>query len=202
MLEPTVEPIDRTRLALFEDKWGKFIKAVENVPCETHEQQNYWGKVLAEANHAINEVEKDRKELIAPILESQRTTNAAFKKAVAFAEAVKDLAKDKIAGAREANLKAQETARLAASTAAAAGDTKAVMAAVQSIPDELAIAGAGGRWEWVASVVNKALVPSDYLVVDEKRLKDYAKAFAKSESIPCVPGIHWTRKSVVIAGRT
>lgn len=196
-----IEPIDKTKLQEFSDRWRQFYSTIEKLPCETEEQQNYWSRVLNDAHLALMAVEGERKELIAPILESQRTVNSAFKQASTFAEDVKALAKKKLSEAREAERVAQEKARALVAEVAATGDETRLVEVVKALPQDAHIAGTSTRWEWEASVVDMSLVPRDYLAVDTRKLKDYAKAFSKSESIPPIPGVVFTKKAAVIVGR-
>ena len=156
---------------------------------------------VAEGGEVLQTIEADRELLVRPIIESKRTVDETFRKSSAFADRVKELCKTKIGAAREARLAAQQALRLQAAEAAARGDSTAVLAAVQAIPDEVVTKGAGGGWAWAPEVVDSSIVPEAYKTVDLKKLQAYAKAFASSDTIPEVRGVVFKRVSRVIAGK-
>ena len=198
-----VDPIDRTQLALTTKKWVETYEATEALPClaTNEDQQRWWGKLLADAQDALRVLEEERINLTRPILESKRGVDSAFGEVAKVVERFKNLAKTKLATAREELAALQTTQRELAATHAAAGDSAAVLAAVAAIPEDISVPGAGGGWAWTFEVVDPKAVPADYLVVDEKKLSAYAKAFKKSENIPGIPGVVFRRVAKVIAGR-
>ena len=197
----TVEAIDRHNLAEVQAKWAQLVSACEGLACESAEQQQWWGRLLADAQEALVAIESDRRVLILPILEAQKTTNAAFRKASDAAEAMKSLAKEKLAAAREKALATRNEVLASVEAAAARGDSEAVLAGVAMIPLEVTTKGAGGGWTWEPTVVDESEVPRDFMQVNTKALATYAKAYAKSETIPGVPGVVFKRTARVIAGK-
>ena len=191
--------VDRTRLEAARTYWTDVLAAVKDLPCETPDQKQWWADQLTAAQGVLKSLDAEREELVRPLIDDKARIDGLYRAARQPAEQAKDLIKTKLAGFEERLALAQRAAQEAARLAAQAGDTEACTAALAAIPEAVQATGASTQWEWVPSVLDAALVPDTFKVVDESALKRYAKAYAKQDVIPAVPGVVFERKAKISA---
>jgi hypothetical protein len=197
--DTVIVAIDRHRLAQDAALVSDLATAARLVPCDTATAEAWWVLKLDAVHALIQELEADREVLVRPLLRDKRLVDEAFKAVTGPATALKDTIKGKLAGRQEALRLAQAAAQEAARAAAEAGDLVACGAALAAIPETSTIDGAKTQWLWEAEVVDATIVPRQFLKVDEAALAKFAKAFAKEETIPDVPGVEFRRTARVSA---
>jgi len=185
--------VDKNKLASLAHRWTEALSILADLPCSSAAEEEWWVGRLDAAQMELKSIEAEREELVRPILRDKKLVDAAFKEATAPLEKAKDLIKQKLAARQETLRAAQVAVQEAARLAAVAGDHAACAQALAAIPETHSVDGAKTQWVWEPAVVDAAAVPREYLAVDEKKLAAYAKAFAKSESIPAVPGVSFRR---------
>ena len=197
--ETIIVAIDRHKLAQDAQLVETLIEHAAVVPCEDAVQEEWWVRKLDAVHALLNELEDERELLVRPLLRDKRLVDEAFKTVTVPAERVKALIKAKLAGRQESLRLAQTAAQEAARDAAQAGDHAACAAALAAIPETATLTGAKTQWVWEATVSDNLSVPREFLMVDEKALAKFAKAFAASEMIPDVPGVTFKRTARVSA---
>jgi hypothetical protein len=184
-----VDPINRHRLATVQRHFESELAQVRDLPCDTPEQEQWWGDLGTRAQAAIKELEEERVLTTKPINEDLRRINGEYRTAAALAEAVKALVKLKLEDAANARLAAQEATRALAASAAAAGDSAGCSEALAAIPDDVRSAGVRTPfvWSWLLWDITK--VPSTYVQPDDKALNRLCRATPTDGDPPSVPGI-------------
>ena len=185
--------IDRYKLACDAELVGELLELALTLPCVNADHEAWWVLKLSAVHALIGELEAEREVLVRPLLRDKKLVDEAFKVVTGPAEKVKTLIKDKIAAHQESLRLAQTAAQEAARLAAEAGDHEACALALAAIPETVTVVGATTQWLWEATVTDRAAVPRQYLMVDERALASYAKTFSGSESIPAVPGVTFKR---------
>lgn len=191
--------IDRYKLATCAELVRGLLESAISLPCESPEHEAWWVAKLDVVHAMTKELEADREVLVRPLLRDKKIVDEAFKEVTEAAQAVKNMIKAKIAGRQESLRLAQTAAQEAARAAAQAGDHVACQEALAAIPETASLTGAKTQWLWEAKVTDNLSVPRQFLMVDEKALAKYAKAFAASETIPEVPGVSFKRTARVSA---
>ena len=192
-----IVPIDMHHLTAVATKWTDAAAAVAELECATPEQEAWWAGLLAQTHTQIKSIEADREALVRPLLDDKRRVDAAFNVATAPVEAFKALCKSKLAGAQEARLALDTAHREVARLAAVNGDVAGCMLALEAIP--AAAPAVATQWTWVGTVTDPLTVGLAFMSVDEKKIRAYASAHAKSETIPPVPGIAFVRTAKIIS---
>lgn len=182
-----IEAIDRTELAQIAQYWTEALQEIEALACETEDQLQWWGSILAGASSALKASAEERETLVRPILEAKRTVDAAFKHSDACVEAVKQLAKRKIASFHQARAEERRVGLALVAEAAQAGDAAAFGVAVQAVPSEAVMVGTAVTWVWQYTVLDVQKIPREFLVVNDAAIKAHLKAGGT------VPGIAASR---------
>ena len=157
-----------------------------------------------------NEIEEQRKALVKPIDEARKRLQAFFSGPLGFLEQAEAILKRKLVGfqteqerlRREEQAKADEAARkerekLAARAAKAEQSGKVekaeqLAAAAASVAAPIMqrevpkVAGIKTREVWLFEITDAALVPREYLVVDESRVRRVVQALKADTKIPGV----------------
>lgn len=197
--ETIIVAINRYKLATCAELVTGLLEYAISLPCESAEHEAWWVSKLDVVHAMTKDLESDRETLVRPLLRDKRLVDEAFKEVTAPAEAVKNMIKGKLSGWQEVQRLAQTAAQEAARDAAQAGDHVACAAALAAIPETASLTGAKTQWLWEATVTDNLSVPRQFLMVNEKALAKYAKAFAASETIPAVPGVTFKRTARISA---
>lgn len=135
------------------------------------------GEELQEVKAVRIRIENERCKITKPMNDSLRATNAFFAKADEPYERAEDVLRRKISGYLDAS-KAAEREAMAASTNAVD-----LVLATEAAPT---LKGLGARAVYEATVTDPVLVPDEYWVIDEKRIKAVVKAAKGRIEIPGV----------------
>ena len=151
-------------------------------------------------HEALKATEGELGEILKPILRDERNARGAYKPLVDALKEVKAFLSGKLGELEVQALAAQDDARALAEQAAAAGDHDAMVAALEAAEPVSQPTGSRKTPGWAFEIVDKALVPEIYKIVDESLIKKAAKAFAKSATPPSIPGIVFKRAVRVAPG--
>ena len=131
------------------------------------------GELLQKIKGQIKALEVKRLSITKPLLEAKRAMDALFKPAKDAASRVEKLLK----ASMSKYVDAQTTARTAALQAG--NHTEALAVAQPTMP-----AGVSTRTLWRFEIVDPALVPRDYLVVDSARVQAHVNEHKSASAIP------------------
>lgn len=130
-------------------------------------------KLLQDVKGKTKALEAQRTSVTKPMLDAKKQIDAWFKPAKAALAKLEELLKTAIGG----YLTAQETARLAALQS---GDHEGALAVDQpTIP-----AGLQTRTVWKFEIVDVALIPREYLVVDSAKIQAHVNIYKAQSTIP------------------
>lgn len=189
-----VKPMDQTRLAQAAEAAEMITTKLLDRPCENEEHKAWWSEVLSQVHQQWMTLDAERKNLVDPIVASQKEVNNTFRPALTALDAAKTFCKQRLANYAKLQEAKRTQAIAALGDAAASGDSEAITQAVAGLPED-----SGTRWAWVPTVTKAEDVPDTYKIVDIKMLKAYAQTFKESENIPPIPGVAFTREPVMRA---
>lgn len=159
--------------AWFEQWTGPEMQLLE---INTQEEKEVFTDVLKEIKTNFKKLEDAEKSVTGPINQSLQIFRSWFAPGKAAAKKAEELIKKKI-------LESDQRRRMVASEAAkkvelalAAGDTKTAIVQHARIQPVEKIAGLQTRKTWQATVINKDIVPPEYLVVDMQKVKAEMRA--------------------------
>jgi hypothetical protein len=184
--EETVLAVDVSALNASKAKFEKEFLALQEVPCVTPDQELWWSKYANDLGLDLKALEAEYRRLKDPIVADGKKIDTAFRTAFAPGERLKQLCKDKLSGPARARFEAEAAAHLALVQAGSAED---VLAAVDAIPEGGTVKGTAAPKKVVWSLEDAALVPREYLCVDEKKLNALAKGHKDLYNLPQVPGV-------------
>lgn len=191
----TLIPVDRHRIAQSTASMDEVAADLATRDVTPRNEQQ-WCDALTFVQHETKALEDERTELTKPLLAAKREVDAAFAPAKEAGERLLMLIKTKLGEYRARLAAERQQAVTQAAAAAAAGDYAAASALVEASQGQ-DTSGTATVWGWDFVVVDEALVPAQYKIVDPAKVKAYAKAYAKSETIPEVPGLVFRRVASV-----
>ncbi len=170
------------------------LRELKDFQVETAEDIDFAGEALLDVKASWDRLEERRKEITAPLNEALRSANDLFRPALSALLDAEVLLKTKIAAAQTAITRRNREAMEAAQKALAAGDARAAAVAAVAIAPVHAPTGVTTREVWEFRVVDAALVPRQYLSVDEKLVRA-----AVASGVREISGVLITQGTQVIA---
>jgi hypothetical protein len=203
---PSVLAVDMTKLEESKSKGAMVLQALTQQTAGVTfpllpEHAQAFADYHARAHIIVQDSEAERETLVRPLLDDKQRIDKMYKESRTPWEGVKALCARMIAGDQNHRIAAEAEARRLASEAASRDDVVATTAALAAIPEASKPAGVTVGSEWHAFILDTRLLPRDWLVIDEAKVKAHCKAHAKSEIIPDVPGLRFERRAKVGAGR-
>ncbi len=176
------------------------LAMVEAMPVATEEDHAFAGEVLLMVKAQWKELEEKRTAVTGPINEALKELNSWFKPVQAPLKEAERILKEKISAFIIARKAANEAAMLAAAQAAQAGDGKAALVHVGAIQEAPKVAGISVKEVWDFEVVNLDEVPREYLMVDERKVREaiwYADTEKRAPLL--IPGLRFVLRGQVTA---
>lgn len=195
MAEPTLDPVDNTKIGMVKAWAEASLSQLVNLPCETNQHDAWWAEKLSLVQGALKELEDERTTVTQPINKDLKKIHDSYKPASTKLEELKALIKTKRGGYAVALQEAQDAARAAAVLAAQAGDSAGCNEALAAIPEDATTAGTKLIWKW--RCVKLQDVPRAYLDLATARLD--AVAAATLEKPAEIEGIEFYRDATVRA---
>lgn len=157
----------------------------------TQDEAEMAGEALKEIKAYGKKLEEAEKSATGPLNQSLQVIRSWFAPGKAFAKQAADLWGGKLL---ESNARRKREAAEAArqvEAALRAGDTKTAIVQHAQIQPVEKVVGIGSRKTWQAVVINPALVPAEYLVVDMVKVRAEMHAQLKMHpgEVPVVPGV-------------
>ena len=172
--------------------------ALADFPVTTKDQIEVASGILVEIKGKSKQLEERLEEITKPLNAALRSVRDLFRPAIqAYAEA-EGVLKRKIGDAHLAIERANREAMLAAQAQMAAGNVLAAAQAATSMVERPAAEGVRTQEVWTFRVVNALLVPREFLVVDEKKVRAHVAQHGEATNIP---GIVVEKDVRIIAAR-
>lgn len=181
--------VDVAALASYRAQAEGLIDVLTNAPCETPEQEAWFSQSLSAVRGLIKGLEDERQAVTKPMLEAKRRADALFAPATKPLQQCEQIIRGKLAQAATLRLQAAQAARLAAESAAQAGDFEAVVDALAAAPEAVSTSGSSTRAFWTFEVVDFAALPDRFKMVDGRELGALGGCL-DGEPEP-VPGVVW-----------
>lgn len=191
--------VDVLTLASYKSQASELVAFLEGTPCKTPRAEAWFSSQLTNVRALQKAIDGERTNLTKPILAAKKAIDALFQPALKPLERCEEVIRGKLAGAAQLRLAAEKAAMQLAQSAAEAGDTEAVMAALAEVPDVVATTGSTSYFVWKVGTVVGDLVPDQYKVVDMAALATIAKACKGSDEPPMIPGVHWEKIAMIRA---
>lgn len=191
--------VDVAKLASYRSQATELVAFLEAAPCNTPETERWFSTQLSNCRALIKEIETERTKITSAILATKRSVDALFKPAVTPLERCEAVIRAKLQGAAQMRLRAEEAVLQLAADAASAGDHKAVLAAVASLPEAPATEGSSSGWRWEANVVDFEALSDDFKMVDEEALVIAGSQAKKLGTEPSARGVVWTKVATLRA---
>jgi hypothetical protein len=171
------------------------VDLARSLPCETAEQYSACGEFLRQAQQQLGYYEKARKRLTRPLLQAKQEVDGIFKPITTAMAQVKAALAAKLK-AYDLRAEQERRAALAAIEQAHAQRNQAAVEhhaqALQAPPPSLQ--GVHTRKRWTYRVTDAALVPRQFLMVDDRLVRNAIKAGAR-----VVPGLEIFEETSVVA---
>lgn len=191
---------DQERLVHTESVAAKeCLIAIMDLPIQTQEDTEFASSILVDVKRKYKELDTKRKEIVDPLNAALKKVNDLFRAPLTYLADAETSIKRRLSEALQRSRFEAQRALVAAANAAAEQDAPALEAAIVSHDVAVALPRATGvsyRQVWTFEVVDPALVPREFLVVDERTLK--AIAISQKENA-AVPGVRFFATDQVVA---
>lgn len=173
------------------DQAAGFLRSVSRVRARIEE---LFEPAVRKAHEAHKAVLAAKGEILAPLAPAEKALRLAMQGWLAEVERERQAAEAK-ARAQARQAEEEEKARRAAELAEAGVEEEEIQQTVAAMPAPVAVSpapqltrveGVAQRVEWRFEIVNEALVPREYLSIDEKKIRAVVKAFKGEKEIPGV----------------
>jgi hypothetical protein len=172
-------------------------EAVKNTPITNQQELDAVGELVRQINARGNAIDAWRKSQNKPHKAQIDKLNAYCKPVLDACEALEQAGKARLSRHYQETAAAQQTAQLQAAAALQAGNAQAATQALAAIPAPAATAGISPREVLKFEVVNPAMVPSRFWVIDESAIRKFVQE-TKGESP--IPGVKiWKDLSIAAA---
>lgn len=148
---------------------------------------------IAQVTPLLQHIKGDLKRLVEqkeritkPLNDALRNVRDLFRPAEDTLKECETILKQRIGTAQQAINEANRKAQLATQAALAAHDVRAAALASGSIQSTEAPQGLGIRQVWVGRVVDASKLPREFLMPDERRIREHVAKFGQANPIPGV----------------
>lgn len=176
------------------------LEALRGFEVQTPEQINIAGEILVDVKGRFKQLEERLQEITKPLNAALKSTRDLFRPAMSAYEEAEVILKQKIAHAHLAIAEANRLAMLAAQAQMAQGNVHAAALAATSMVERPTTEGVRTRESYGYRIVNALLVPREFLVVDDKKIKAHIAAHGDKNPIPGVV-VEKTMQVVAARGR-
>ena len=165
-----------------------------------HDQQSADNcvQVIRHAKRMIDELEKERKKATGPLRLVEKTVNSWFRPVTDGYRDIEKAGKEALAAWYASEREAQAKAFQAAAEAHQQGDHAAAAEALATSNDAAAARAPRGATiaeVWIATITNPPMVPREWCVPDEPRIKAVARTTPSDQIPPHIPGVTFTKET-------
>lgn len=156
------------------------------------------GEIVSELGAQKAELTRMLRSITDPINKGLKQARALFQPAIKSIESAERPLRAALGEYRVRQLEAAAASREAAAVAAEAGDTDALMIALETPDPVQSDAATSTRFRWVLAEVNEDLMPREWLTADVAKLNGLCRATSGQEDIMSVPGVTFRREAIVV----
>jgi hypothetical protein len=167
------------------------------LPVTTPDQISFASELLIDVKGRLKHLEERLAEITKPLNAALKSARDLFRPAMDAYGDAEVILKQKIASAHEAIAAENRRAMFAAQEAMRAGDVRAAALATTTIAEKPQVEGVRTREAWTFRVVDARLVPREFLVVDEKKIRAHIAAHGNAP----IPGVSIEKTTQVVAAR-
>lgn len=172
-----------------------------DLPVRTNEEIAMASELLVDVKGRYKHLEERLQEITKPLNAALKSARDLFRPAMSAYEEAEQILKQKIGAAHAAIAEANRRAMLEAQAQLAAGDVRAAAVAATSIVERPRVEGVRVQEALTYRVVNALLVPREFLVVDDKKVKAHLAKYGEGAQIPGIV-IEKTQQVVAARGRS
>ncbi|MGL4258013.1 MAG: hypothetical protein ACRCSL_16890 [Microbacterium sp.] len=174
---------------------------LRDLPVHTHEEISFASELLVDIKGRHKKLEDRLHEITKPLNAALKSTRDLFRPAMTAYEEAEQILKAKIGAAHAAIAAANQRAMLEAQAKLAQGDVHAAAVAATAIAERPRNEGVSVREALTYRVVNALLVPREFLVIDDKKVRAYIAQHGEAAQIPGIT-IEKTQQVVASRGRS
>jgi hypothetical protein len=183
-----------TTLAPQRDEAERSLQVIQKLDLTTQARRDSAGNVLAEIRSKIAELEKQRKDLTAPINEAKKRVDALFNVPKEYWQACNVALSERLLAAETEAEAAQMKALAAVAEAGGQVETATLMVAHDTprTPE-----GLQARTSWSFEIEDESKVPDDYWIIDESYIAKRIRAGERE-----IPGVRIFEAKAYTKGRS
>jgi hypothetical protein len=186
------ETQDETSSAVF------VLNELKDLPVRTNEEITMASELLVDVKGRYKRLEERLHEITKPLNAALKSARDLFRPAMNAYEEAEQVLKQKIGAAHAAIAESNRRAMLEAQARLAQGDAHAAALAATAIVERPRVEGVRVQEVLTYRVVDVTLVPRDFLVVDDKKVRAHIAKFGEGAVIP---GIVVEKAQQVVAAR-
>lgn len=160
---------------------------------------NEAGQIINEIKRHLADLDKVEKTATRPMLSALDTVRSWFKPAKTRATEASVLWKGKITTYLASQAAEQAEVQRQLQAAAKAGDKPEMRVQLAKLEQAPVAAGVSVRQIWKSKVINPALVPDEYWVLDAKVIEEHMRVMVGRGEDPVIPGVKFWTESIVAA---
>lgn len=178
------------------------MATLSEMSCETPDDEQALADVLIALKDKMRVIEEERTALTRPLLDAKREVDDYYRPTLKALEEIESILKHKLALADTRREEENRKLRFAAKQAAAMGHKTEAHQLLRAVQDDGAPEGIHYRYAWEYEIIDLEQVPREWLTVDPAKMKSHLKSYARSQAVPDVEGLHFTRRRIVVVNGT
>jgi hypothetical protein len=196
-----LRPIDELALKAKQDEAARGLAVLRDMPCESADHEQAFADFLTACRAQIDALETDRKNHTNPLHTEKTRIDKLYKPVRDKWQEVEQLIRNKLQGAAQKRLDAEQAAKRLAAEAASVGDVARVQTALANIPAVVGVSGISHGSEWAYRVTNVNELPEAWrkTVINDEVAEAYCKTYQHHDFMPEVPGVVFERRAKVRA---
>ena len=188
----------KTELVVERASAEELLTLVRDMPIESQDDLDLAAEALAKAKGEFKRLEAKKQLVTGPLNKSLVEVRSWFKPTQDFYAAVESILKKKIADYHTVCARLNQLAVEQAAAAHASNNSAGISEALSTIQVPEKVQGLGLRQTWDFEVVDIALVPHEYLFVNETAVRAAMKQNASKDGVPePISGIRFLEKTIV-----
>lgn len=199
-IDTSLVQYDNTKTELVTERASaeELLMLVRDMPIESQDDLDLAAEALSKAKGEWKRLEAKKQLVTGPLNKTLVEVRSWFKPTQDFYASVESILKKKISDYHTACARLNQLAVEQAAAAHQQGNASGISEALSTIQVPEKISGLGLRQTWDFEVVDIALVPHEYLFVNEVAVRAAMKQNASKDGVPePIPGIKFVEKTIV-----